>query len=344
MSRRRWWWAEPVVGAGVLALLVWRLGTGPFVKGFDLVDARSVAMASAITVVTTVCSAWRWAVVARGLGLAVSLPSAVTAYYRSQFVNAVLPGGVLGDLHRGVRHGRDVAAVGCALRAVVWERVAGQVVQALIAVTVLIVLPSPMRIGFPVVLALVVAGVIAATVWVRRGGLRPTWATVVRTELRGGVLSAAAWPRIVVASAVVVAGHATVFLIAARTAGASAPVSALLPLAMVVLLAMSVPTNVAGWGPREGVAGWAFATAGLGSVQGVVTATVYGVLALAATLPGAVVLTWGRLGEHRRTGPIGSHTKGRSGDVRAPVHPVELLHVDRRVPRRRHREPVAALE
>ena len=65
---------------------------------------------------------------------------------------------------------------------------------------------------------------------------------------------------------------------------------------MLVLLAMTVPTSIGGWGPREGVAAWAFAAAGLGAAQGVATATVYGVLSLVATLPGAVVLvrSWRR--------------------------------------------------
>jgi len=50
---------------------------------------------------------------------------------------------------------------------------------------------------------------------------------------------------------------------------------------------------VAGWGPREGVAAWAFAAAGLGAAQGVATAVVYGVLVFVASLPGAVVLLLG---------------------------------------------------
>ena len=49
---------------------------------------------------------------------------------------------------------------------------------------------------------------------------------------------------------------------------------------------MGIPLNVAGWGPREGVAAWAFAAAGLGAAQGVSTAVVYGVMALVASLPG----------------------------------------------------------
>ena len=49
---------------------------------------------------------------------------------------------------------------------------------------------------------------------------------------------------------------------------------------MLVLLAMAVPTNIGGWGPREGVAAWVFAAAGLGAAQGVAVAAVYGVLVL----------------------------------------------------------------
>jgi hypothetical protein len=63
---------------------------------------------------------------------------------------------------------------------------------------------------------------------------------------------------------------------------------------MIVLLASAVPTNIAGWGPREGVAAWAFGTVGLSAGQGVTVAVVYGVLALVATLPGAVLLLAGR--------------------------------------------------
>jgi hypothetical protein len=53
---------------------------------------------------------------------------------------------------------------------------------------------------------------------------------------------------------------------------------------------MAVPLNVAGWGVREGAAAQAFVLVGASAAQGVAVATTYGVLALAATLPGAVVL------------------------------------------------------
>ena len=315
MSRTWWRWARPLVGAAILALLLWRLGAGPFLDGIRTVDAKSLVAAAVITALTTVSCAWRWSVVARGLGVSVPMRTAVAAYYRSQFLNTTLPGGVLGDVERGIRHGRDVGNTGRALRSVAWDRVAGQVVQVVVATALLLTLPSPIRTSMPVVaIALVAAtSVVALLSWAVPGGGPSLWARTrraVSADLRAGVFARRAWPAVVLASVLAAAGHTLVFLIAARTAGTNASAAQLLPLALIVLLAMSVPTNIAGWGPREGVAAWAFAAAGLGAAQGVSTAVVYGVMALVASLPGAAVLvaTWLRDGHRSRvaqtTGPV----------------------------------------
>ncbi len=116
-----------------------------------------------------------------------------------------------------------------------------------------------------------------------------------RSDLRAGLLARRAWPVIALASALVVAGHTVTFMIAAHTAGATAPLSQMLPLALLAMLAAALP-NVGGWGPREGVTAWAFATAGLGASLGVATAVVYGVMVFVASLPGGavLVLAWAR--------------------------------------------------
>jgi hypothetical protein len=64
--------------------------------------------------------------------------------------------------------------------------------------------------------------------------------------------------------------------------------------ALFVLLVSAVPLNLAGWGPREGTAAWAFAAAGLGASQGLAVAVAYGAIVFVATLPGAVLLLLGR--------------------------------------------------
>ena len=287
-------WASPAVATVALAVVVWRLGAGPFLAGVKAVDGRAVMVAAAVVLVTTLCSAWRWTIVARGLGVRLSFHAAVAAYYRALFLNLTLPSGVAGDVHRGVSHGREVHDVGRALRAVVWERAAGQAVQAVLTFAVLVVLPSPVRSSMPLVAGAAVAvalGVVVADRVVRRG-TRSRWARLrnaVATDIRNGLLRRDAFPAVVLTSALVVLGHAVTFLIAARTVGVTAPISRLLPLALLALLAMVLP-NIGGWGPREGVTAWVFAAAGLGADRGAAAAVAYGVLVLAASVPGAIVL------------------------------------------------------
>ena len=290
------WWARLAAAAATLAVVIWRLGAGPFLDGVRAVDGRALLAAASIGLLTTVCCAWRWTTVARGLGVHLSLPAAVAAYYRSLFLNLTLPGGVVGDVHRGVSHGREVHDVGRGLRVVAWERSAGQVVQVLLTIAVLLVLPSPVRSFMPlVVLALAATAIGVVLVHRARAGGRSRWARVrsaVAADLRAGLLHRKALPAVALASAVVVLGHAVTFLVAARTAGVTAPPSRMLPLALLAMLAMVLP-SVAGWGPREGATAWAFAAAGLGADRGAATAVAYGVMVLVASLPGALVLVAG---------------------------------------------------
>ena len=309
-------------GVTILALLVVRVGTGPFLEGFRLLDARSLAAAAGIGVVATVSCAWRWSLVARGLGVPLPLPGAVAACYRAQIVNATLPGGIVGDVHRAVRHGRGTGDLGRGLRAVAWERSAGQAVQLGLAFLVILLLPSPVRGSIPAITA-AVAGV-ALALWLlarvlSRSGPSPAARAIraLRTDLRSALLQGTAWPGILLASVLAVTAHVATFLLAARVAGSSSSPVLVLPLALLVLLAMGLPTNVAGWGPREGVAAWAFASAGLGADLGVATAVVYGVMTLVASLPGAVVIAAGWLRERDRT---------RRDDVRRQApQPVRVL-------------------
>jgi hypothetical protein len=109
-------------------------------------------------------------------------------------------------------------------------------------------------------------------------------------DVRDGLLARRAWLGVLTASGLAVAGHLATFLIAVRTTGLAVSPVRVLPLALLCLLAMAVPLNLAGWGPREGVAAWAFGVAGFSAEQGVAASVVYGIMVLVASLPGAAVL------------------------------------------------------
>ncbi|MDX3313035.1 lysylphosphatidylglycerol synthase transmembrane domain-containing protein [Streptomyces sp. ME08-AFT2] len=285
-----------VAGVVILTVLLWRLGTGVFLDGLRRIDAPTLLAALAIGAVTTVFSAWRWALVARALHIRLPLGPAVADYYRALFLNAALPGGVLGDVHRAVRHGQSAGDVGRGVRAVVLERTAGQLVLAVAGVTILLTLPSPVmadaRQIAPIVL-LAGAGALAVVLAVRMNRAAPRRGgrlAATLAEAREGLVSRRNGPGVALSSAAVLAGHLGMFVVAARVAGSGASVLTLLPIAVLALLAMGLPLNVGGWGPREGVTAWAFGAAGLGASTGLAVAVVYGVLSFVAALPGAVVL------------------------------------------------------
>ncbi|MGI5148094.1 lysylphosphatidylglycerol synthase transmembrane domain-containing protein [Plantactinospora sp. CA-294935] len=347
VRRTFWAWARLLGGAAILGFLLWRLGTGAFLDGLRVIDAGTLLAALGIGLLTTVFSAWRWCLVARGLGIRLPLGRAIADYYRGLFLNAALPGGVLGDVHRAVRHGKDVDDVGRGVRAVVLERSAGQIVLVTVGLVVLLLAyPAPLlaraglgRTGPLVAAVLAVAGVLGLAGWLvrrsrrrldrprrrdgqtlvaGRGGPAPDgtdpdpdrpvgsrWVRACRTavsDVRLGLLARHSWPGIALSSAVVLAGHLGTFVVAARAAGSSAPLTRLVPLMLLALIAMALPLNVGGWGPREGVTAWAFGAAGLGASLGLTVAVVYGVLAFVASLPGAAVLVARWIGGLRTTG------------------------------------------
>ena len=297
------------LAAGVIVLwFLWRqVGAAPFEDGLRAVTWQAAVATVMLTALTTVFSAWRWRVAARALGVGIGLPGAAGAYYRSLFLNSVLPGGVLGDVNRAVTHGRRAGDVARGLRAVGWERLWGQVIQAVLTVVVLLTLPSPVRPALPYVVVGVVGVAGCAALVVRRAVHRGRSrlgraARAISADLRHGLLAPDVWPQLTLASVLIVAGHTVTFVIAARVAGCTAPLGELIALLMVVQTAMVIPLSIGGWGLREGAAAWAFSAAGLGAATGVTVATLYAVLMLAAVSPGAGLL----LGDavRRRRGPV----------------------------------------
>ncbi|MEV6644628.1 lysylphosphatidylglycerol synthase transmembrane domain-containing protein [Amycolatopsis sp. NPDC051371] len=295
-------WLRILGAFAILGVLVWQLGSDAFLDGLGRISAPGVLAALVIGFATTLFSAGRWQIVATRLGLRLSLRTAVADYYRALFLNGVLPAGVLGDVHRAVQHGRDSGDVPRGVRAVVLERTAGQLVLIASAVTVVLaapgVVPGAFRevvtvTGVVVLLAAVAAIVVGRLLggrWIHSESKFRRGFAVTLADLRLGLFTRETWPGVGFLSVATLAGHLALFVVAARVAGVDAPVGQLVPLMILALLAMGLPLNVGGFGPREGVCALLFGAAGLGAAQGVTVAVVYGVLTLVASLPGAGVL------------------------------------------------------
>lgn len=287
----------------LLAVMLWLdpLAVASEVQGLSL---PWLALGLAISVIQVMLCAWRWRLTAGLIGVPLRFRYALGEYYLAQFVNQVLPGGVLGDAGRALRHAHQTpAAKGSAWRAVIIERASGQ--MAVVLLTALALASSPLwhsTLGargyllLVLVLLMVGAGLWAAlglTASIRQHWPKLArwlrWVTPLKHDIQRGLLQRRIWGWQLAASLLVVFSYALVMLCAARAIGVELPASQLLALAPALLLAMLVPLTVAGWGVREGTAASVWVWVGLAPSQGVAVSMAYGLMVLLASLPGLVV-------------------------------------------------------
>ena len=263
-----------------------------------------LALGLAISVIQMMLCAWRWQLTAGLIGVPLRFRYALGEYYLAQLINQVLPGGMLGDAGRALRHAHQTpAAKGSAWRAVVIERASGQLAVALL--TALALASSPLwhaALGTKgYLLLMLLLAVVAVTLW---GGLCFTavlrqrwpyvnrwlsWVTPLKQDSRRSLFQRRVWWWQLTTSLLVVFSYALVMLCAARAIGVTLPASALLALAPALLLAMLVPLTVAGWGVREGAAASVWAWVGLLPSQGVAVSLAYGLVVFLTALPGVLV-------------------------------------------------------
>jgi uncharacterized membrane protein YbhN (UPF0104 family) len=158
--------------------------------------------------------------------------------------------------------------------------------------------------AWAVAIGLGLSAIALAAVAVSSGRVRAVLLREAR-QIRNGLGSPRVAVHVVLASLVVIACHVGTFALATAAVGVSVTPDRMLVLALVVLLGASIPLNVGGWGPREGVAGWAFALAGLGAAAGVAASTLFGILTIVSVLPGAIAMVVFAI--HRRRVELPEH-------------------------------------
>ncbi|RJL05129.1 UPF0104 family protein [Paracoccus aestuarii] len=265
-----------------------------------------IAAMAALTV-QTVLSAMRWRVTARPLGQSIPLGRAVGEYYLAQVVNQSLPGGVLGDAGRALR-ARHQAGLRRAGAAVAIERMAGQVALFLIlAGGVLAVTLTPGGLALPdwvlgLILTLLAGGMAAAlAIWQARRlpGRTGQSARDLHGTLCVTLLTRGALPRQLVLNLAITGANLLAFAFCARATGTVLDVVSVAVLVPLILLTMILPITVSGWGLREGAAAGLFPLAGASAQAGLAASLAFGLMFLASTLPGLLVLL-----AERRSRPV----------------------------------------
>ncbi|GHC33800.1 conserved hypothetical protein [Aidingimonas halophila] len=288
-----------VLSLVVLIGLAWWLDLAAIAAEVQRLDPLWLLLGLMLSVPQMWLSAWRWRLTARALGLRLVWRRALGDYYLATFLNQVLPGAVLGDAARAWRHARASGMAGGAWRAVIIERLSGQLVMLLALVLALALSPlwhealGRVTGSLSMSIEWLVAGsvIIGGTVAFHRHHVRcPAAIRTLVHDCRRALLVDRIWRRQLPASVLVIATYALIFVCAARAIGNDLPTTSLLALVPPVLLAMLIPLSVAGWGWREGAAALVWSSVGLPAAQGVAISLSYGVLVWLASLPGMLCL------------------------------------------------------
>lgn len=272
-----------LVSVGLLVLVASQVDLAGALRRISTARPGPFLLAAALGPVQVVLSAIRWRMVSQRLGAPLPGRTATAEYALSTLLNLVLPGGVGGDVLRTWRTHRRLEVPGIvAIQATLIERGIGQGVVVAAALGGLLAWPllqtgqarPPGALPGVAVLAVILAGVVCSPM--------PLSAQI-RRALHGEVLSHALLSGAIVGS--YIAGLALCAL------ALSAPVSgAVLTVFALILLAMSLPISVGGWGLRETAAVALLPTLGWSGEAALAVAGLYGLSTLIGALPGALVL------------------------------------------------------
>lgn len=277
---------QVVASVGLLAGLLWWMDAAPILTRLTQAHAGWLAAALAGLILSTLSMAHRWQMTARRLGLPMPYLLALREYYLSQFLNSVLPGGVLGDVGRAIR-ARGRGTLRLAGQSVLAERLIGQV--AIFAITglglgVAWMLPGGPDWPWPVALALpfvIMAGVVAFGV-ARHSGVVGRFLRLLGVLLRDPLILLHA----------VLAALLLIFSLyaCARATGTIIPPEGWFTVLPLILCAMLVPLSVAGWGWREAAAVALVPMVGASPAAGLAMGLCYGALMFLASLPAVFFL------------------------------------------------------
>lgn len=295
--------APPVVIIGLL----WTLADGPGALAL-LAEADWLYLFLAFVAVNlqTIASAGRWLCVAARLDQHMARGHAVAEYYVSQLVNQSLPGGVLGDAARAVR-ARHQAGLGIAAKAVIIERLAGQIAMfGLLAVALVWALLNPGGLSLALAPDHLLAAALVLLALAALGALalrlaRRHWRQQLGRSISTALLTRGAWVEQVPLGGVIVALNLSSFTFCALATGTTLDAEGILVLVPLILCAMLIPTTVAGWGFREGAAAALFPLAGATAAAGFAASIAFGLVILAASLPGLFFLLRQRPNPLRKT-------------------------------------------
>ncbi len=298
---KRWlpWLLKGGVSFGLIAWVLSKVDPGAAWQQAKTIDGGMLALSVLLMTLQIGLGAVRWALVLRALSAPFHWLQTLAVYYIGVFFSIVLPGAVGGDAIRMWFARRNGLTLATAVNSVALERAV-----TVFALVLLVCLTQPVLMlrlpdlpgawVFPMLLAVCVLGILALAALDRLPDSLHRWRlvrglAVLATDTRklffhpgyslGTILIA-------------LFGHANLSLVAYVLAvglGLDVHVLDCLVLVPPVILIMTLPISIAGWGVRETAMVTAFAFVGVSESSALVLSIMFGIVTMLTALPGGLV-------------------------------------------------------
>lgn len=293
------WLLKGGVSLGLIAWVLSKIDPAAAWNQAKSIDGAMALMSVVLMMAQIALGAVRWALVLRALSAAFHWLQTLSVYYIGVFFSIVLPGAVGGDAVRMWFARRNGLSLVTAVNSVALERAV-----TVFALVLLVCLTQPILMlrlpdlpgvwVFPALLAICVLGILTLAALDRLPQSLHRWRVV-----RGLALLAVDTRKLFFhpgfcLGTIVVAliGHINLSLVVYVLAiGLNLDIHVLDCLVLVppVILIMTLPISIAGWGVRETAMVTAFSFVGLDSSSTLVLSILFGILTMVTALPGGLV-------------------------------------------------------
>ena len=286
-----------VITAVILALLARGIDFGESARAIASIDLRFLALVLGLVAVDRCVMIWRWILLLRSSGIAITTAAAARLFLVSSFVGSFLPAGVGADAARAYGLARETTSGSEALASVAVDRVLGVMSITVMAMVGLIAWPPAQR--DPRYIAAILAMMVICRLffsagWWLRTLVPPTFhqQRVVSKMMRlGDALGRYKDRRRVLA-------HVMIWSLAVQVLritqayylglglGLTVPYSYYLLFMPIGLLMLLLPISISGFGVPQGVIVWLLRPVGVPDPQSFALATLIILTGMAGNLPG----------------------------------------------------------
>ena len=230
-------------------------------------------------------SAWRWCYIASKNHSMINYGDALRYYYIAGFMNNILPTGIIGDIYRTLNikiNNRSSGNFIKSLQSVIFERLSGQIaliVTFIFSLEVFFIVNQKYQASIYLFIIIIVFSVIIKLLFVYQKKNK----YLINFKY---IFSGKRLYRHFMMSLIIVMTYITTYIVCAYSLNLNIDLISFFVFAPIILLSMTLPVSIGGWGIRETTALVISFLLGLSVSASVTVAIVYGLCNLLCSLPG----------------------------------------------------------